>query len=64
MSDVVVVRTIGKPGATASAKIDVLDTGVRVDVGKMIKEELDEVQEGYRQDMVKYKNQIKRINND
>ena len=56
MSGVVVVRTIGKPGSTTSAKIDVLDTGTRVDVGKMIKEELEElnpVQKGYREDMVK-----------
>jgi len=60
---IIVVGTIGKPGSEASAKIDVLEQGFRTDVGKVIKDELEEVQIGYREDMVKYKNQIKRISN-
>jgi phage tail sheath protein FI len=59
------VLEVGKPGATTSAKIDVLETGKLTDVGKVIQEELDElnpVQEGYKEDMVKYEKQIRRYN--
>ena len=67
MSDVVVVGTLGNPGQKESATFSPLERGDNVDVGAIVAKELEElnpVQKGYREDMVKYKNQIKRINND
>ena len=70
MNDVVVVGTVGKPGSVASATFSPLDRGDHVDVGKLVGEELDElnpVQVGYNVDMTKYKSQVdkyKRISNE
>jgi hypothetical protein len=64
MSDKIVkVPVCGRPGMTVSAKIDVLETGVYTDVGKVVEEELDAInpqQEGYRKDMAKYARQVER----
>lgn len=42
MEDVVVVCTIGKPGAEESAKFSPLDRGDCIDVGAIIAEEVEE----------------------
>jgi hypothetical protein len=63
--DVTVVLTVGNPGQTESAHIDVYKENIIVDVGKIIEDELAElnpVQAGYREDMVKYEKQIRRYN--
>ena len=60
MSDIVVVGTVGNPGQEESATFSPLDRGDMIDVGKIIEEE---IQSGYREDMVKYGIQIKRMNN-
>ena len=60
----VVVLEIGNPGQEESACIDVLEQGFCTDVGKIIQEELDEVQTGYREDMIKYKKQTERYNDE
>ena len=59
-----VVLEVGNPGQEESACIDVLEQGFCTDVGKVIEEELAEVQEGYRSDMVKYGKQLERYNNE
>ncbi len=64
MSDkVIVVGTIGKPGMEVSATFSPLDMPKVTDVGKVVREELEEVQSGYREDMVKYRIQTERFNN-
>ena len=68
MSDkVIIVGTIGKPGMEVSATFSPLNMDKVTDVGKVVQDELDElnpVQKGYREDMVKYKKQTERYNND
>ena len=64
MSDVVVVGTIGKPGMEVSATFSPLNMEATTDVGAVVRRELEEVQDGYRKDMVKYKKQTERYNND
>jgi hypothetical protein len=63
MSDkVIVVGTIGNPGQVESATFSPLDRGDLVDVGKIVAEELEElnpVQVGYNEDSAKYAEQIK-----
>ncbi len=62
MSDIIVIGTIGNPGQEESACIDVLEEGKCIDVGKIIEEELAElnpVQKGYNDDMAKYAKQNK-----
>ena len=71
----VVTLTVGNPGQEESACIDVLRQGFCTDAGKLIQEELDEVQDsvydskryvqdGYREDMIKYKKQVERYKNE
>ncbi len=64
--DVIYTGRIGNPGQTESATFSPLDRGDSTDVGKVIQEQLEElnpVQAGYREDMVKYGKQIERIKN-
>ena len=61
MNDIIHTGKIGNPGQTASATFSPLDRGDMVDIGKMIADELEELnptQVGYREDMVKYKDQV------
>ena len=64
MSNVVdVVGVIGKPGSEVSATFSPLDRGDKVDVGKIVAEqleELDPVQTGYNEDEIKYNKQIQK----
>jgi hypothetical protein len=63
--DVIVVGTIGNPGQEESACIDVLRLNICEDVGKIIEEELAElnpVQKGYRDDAKKHQKQVKDYN--
>jgi hypothetical protein len=62
--DVIYTGRIGNPGQTESATFSPLEReGDMTDVGKIIQEELEELnptQAGYREDMVKYKDQIEK----
>jgi hypothetical protein len=63
--DIIVVGTMGNPGQEESAHMDPLKMGGLVDVGSMIKEEIEEinpVQRGYQEDSVKYEKQVRRYN--
>jgi hypothetical protein len=56
---------IGNPGQEESACIDVLKQGFCTDVGKVIEDELAElnpVQKGYREDADKHEKQVKDYN--
>ena len=62
-NEVTVVGTIGNPGQTESATFSPLDNGDFVDVGKMVADELEElnpVQVGYNEDSEKYAEQTKK----
>ena len=63
MSNIVtVIGTIGNPGQTESATFSPLDRGDCVDVGKLVAEQLEQlnpVQVGYNEDEKKYTKQIK-----
>jgi hypothetical protein len=61
--DIVVVGSIGNPGQVESATFSPLDRGDLVDVGKIVAEELEElnpVQVGYNEDSAKYAEQTKK----
>ncbi len=61
-NDITIVGTIGKPGTKFSATFSPLNTEIPTDVGKVIEEEIAElnpVQKGYNDDMAKYAKQNK-----
>ena len=61
--DIVVVGSIGNPGQVESATFSPLDRGDLVDVGKIVADELEElnpVQVGYNEDSAKYAEQTKK----
>jgi hypothetical protein len=64
MNKIIPGKAYGKPGAITSAKIDVYDEGIIVDVGQAVKDELAELepeqQRGYKEDATKYAEQIKK----